>query len=338
MSQATVLETKKEYYSQNILFLPSLDLETTGLSIWKDRFVQLGCCLWLVNLDTKDFEHVADFELNCRSPIPMHPKSIEITGITQEFVDKQFLSAKDVLIRFREFLDIHCVLCSTCHLLLKSCQCICSNCNIKNCKCDKRHEMSFPRVAIHYNGHGFDLPLIICESERCGLGGENYFRSLKLTSSIDLLKTAKEVLDTTKLHRNADGKCSFRLGKVYEALLSKPLLNAHGGLADSHAVIEILKVEFTQFKMHMTAAISGEYDNCKESVINVMSLVRKIVAAMPKDSTKRDVFKCIDKNISHFTQIPRDLFDKKDTLGGGRFLKFSRRYFSNIFSFIVTLA
>jgi hypothetical protein len=150
---------------------------------------------------------------------------------------------------------------------------------------------------MHYNGHSFDLPFMICEAERSGLGGENYFRSLKFTSSIDLFTASKEALDTTRLHRKANGKCSFKLGKVYEALLQKPLLNAHGGLADSHAVIEILKIAFKQFKLHIVAAVSGDYDNCKESVINVMSLVRKIIASMPKDSTKKDVFKSIDKTL-----------------------------------------
>lgn len=254
-------------YSSLFAYIVSLDLETTGLSVFKDRLIQLGAAVWLVHIENGTFEHVGDFEVNCRSIVRMHPKAIKITGITQEFVDQQSLSAKELLVEFGNFLD-------------------------KMCKND------IPRVEMTYNGSRFDSPLMIYEAHRSKLGAENYFRSLKFTSSIDMLLVCRSVLDTTNLKHNATGLCSYKLGDIYQALLQKPLLNAHGGLADSRAVVDILKFAYIQFKNHVCAAVTGDYQKLS-GVFNTMQLVRDSMEVFPKESSSgTNVFKGLAKRLN----------------------------------------
>jgi DNA polymerase III alpha subunit (gram-positive type) len=233
------------------VYAVSADLETTDLSTQNGRFVQLGSCVYLIHIPTGEFKHLDNFELCCRSEVKMHPKSVEITGMTQEFIDSQPLSAKDVLNRFVSFLDKVCI-------------------------------NQIPRVLFTYNGHGFDIPFLVFESHRSKLGAETYFRSLKLTSSLDVLIAGRDLFDTTYLHRNANGQCSYKLGSVYNSLLKKPLLNAHGGLADSTAVVEVIQATYKSFQPYISAATIGDYGNLN-GIQNTMTLVRSLMTQMPKE-------------------------------------------------------
>jgi DNA polymerase III epsilon subunit-like protein len=205
-----------------------LDLETTGLSLFEARFVQLGASIWKFDVIEKTFLPLATFIMSCRSDVPMEPKSIQITGITQEFVDRQVYTARDVLEKFLQFLNLHC-------------------------------EDQMPRALVGYNINDFDIPFIIFEAERSGLGGMNYFQGLKLNSSMDLLPICRDKLETLKLERKSDGCAVYKLGSVYKALLGKPLKDAHNALVDAVGAIEVLQAGYSSFfEAYVHAAISDK--------------------------------------------------------------------------------
>ncbi len=241
-----------------IVYLIGLDLESTGLSVVLDRFVQLGAPLWIFNRITGVFHRLNEFMLNCKQDRRMHPKSIEITGITQEFVDSQLLSARDVLERFRDFLNQEC-------------------------------KDQVPRICVGFNVINYDFPMMIIEAERCGLGGKAYFQSLKLTSSLDLFPIAQESLETTKLQRRPNGMPSFALGSVYKALMGKVLEGAHNSLLDARGTLEVLEAGYAEnFKPQLLAAMSPRPDTYQlKGVFNAVNLVAGCLIKL-FDQQKRD--------------------------------------------------
>jgi DNA polymerase III epsilon subunit-like protein len=223
-----------------VVYLIGFDLECTGLSLLLARFVQLGAGLWRFTLETKKFERIENFIMSCKSPVPMEAKSIQLTGITQEFVDKQVYTARDVLERFEQFLTEHC-------------------------------EDQVPRLLVGYNTHTYDLPFIIGEAERSGLDAEKYFQSLKLTATIDLYPICQEVMETTKLDRKANGRPSYKLGSVYRALLDRPLKDAHNALVDALGVLDVLEIGCLEHKSflepYLYAAMMEKPESMKKNGI-----------------------------------------------------------------------
>lgn len=189
----------------------SFDLETTGLSTKEDRIVELGATIYTLNDGT--LSHVADFVQRCQSPVKMTAASIRITGITQESVDSQLLTAKDVLQLFRTFVNKHC----------------------KN-----------KRILTGWNILGFDLPVTCLEASRLPEGARNYFMDFGAVV-FDAMLAARIVLPTTRMLRNKAGQASYVLGDVHRVVTKQVLLGAHGALADSKAVVDILKEEMTLF-------------------------------------------------------------------------------------------
>ncbi len=225
-----------------------LDLESTGLNVFNARFVELGAAIWKFDTLSGTFEQIATFVMRCRSPVPMELKSIQITGITQESVDSQPYTARDVLEKFAQFLNEHCI-------------------------------DQVPRAPVGYNIEDFDLPMIICEAERCGLGAISYFQSLKLTCSVDLLPICRKSLETTKLDRKSDGCASYNLGSVYKSLLGKPLKDAHGALVDAIAALEVLQAGYPQFfESYIYAAMSEKPESHKKvGITNPFKIVDSVL-------------------------------------------------------------
>jgi DNA polymerase III epsilon subunit-like protein len=182
----------------------------------------------------------------------MHPKSIEITGLTQEWVDGQALTAQDVLKCWLKWMDTYC------------------------------QDPTLPRGLLSYNGHLFDLCFLVMEATHWPKGAESFFRDLKLAFSLDVLVAGgqEERFDRSKLQRYANGKCILKLGSVYQSLLQKPLQNAHGGLADCKAVIELVQYCYSTFESYFQDAVLGNMSS--DAMKNVMILMRDILAKAPK--------------------------------------------------------
>jgi DNA polymerase III alpha subunit (gram-positive type) len=240
-----------------LLYITSLDLETTGLSFKTDRFVQLGACIHLVNVTQRKWQLLASNQWLCRSDVPMHEKSIEVTHITQEEVNNAPYSADEVLTLFRMMVDTHCI------------------------------SEDIPRILLTYNGATFDVPFIICESARKAEGAENtYFRALRFTSLVDALPICRAVLDQTTMSRTKSGRCSFKLGEVYHSLLQKNIVNAHGGLADAFAVAEIVEAKMELFEPSLLSAARGEIGN---GIFNIHVIVKKIMDSIPKAGSRMTI-------------------------------------------------
>jgi len=188
--------------------LVSLDLETTGLSIYMDQITQVGVVLERVDNDgiILSTDTFASY-VKCTKAISEGAK--KVTGITEE-------------------------------TLVNSCdfqQCFRDIISFLNTKCDKDDV----RILVSYNGHRFDLPVLVAEVMRCGDGDPAaMLRRLKLDRSIDLLPTVKETYDYSKLPANKFGRASMKLGDVYRAVCGRSIIDAHDALADSKATLVVL--------------------------------------------------------------------------------------------------
>jgi len=244
------------------MYLISFDLETTGLNKQKDRFVQLGVTIYECSplreekKESFSLMSLGGTKWNCRSEVRMHPESIKITGISQQAVDQETLSAADVLQLFRDFIRQ---------------------------KCSKEN---FKRILVAYNGKDFDLPILIYEAQRLPGGAEAYFRSLVLDALFDVLLAAREVLDATKLTRDAKGKCSYALGSVYQCLLQKPLDGAHSALADAEAVMDVLQCTRDKFGKHLQC-LCDQGTGDLSGICNVMRCVETALAKQAEYSAQK---------------------------------------------------
>ena len=234
-------------------YIISFDCETTGLSVARDQIVEFGAVVRLWDTDG-DIQELAPFAMYCRPTVAtMSRRASEITGITMSSLDKH-PTIKTVLESFKDHLEVVCA------------------------------DPDIPRVLVSYNGFAYDIPIVVAEAERCGLSATTYFRELRIQTSVDVLLFGREVLDATCLVRKANGKCSYRLGDVYVACCKRPLLNAHGAVADSRAVLDILGCADVQCRFHALLADSVG----RKCVTNPMVLIRAIVARMHKgQATKK---------------------------------------------------
>lgn len=241
-------------------YLILFDLETTSLNTKQGRFVQFGSVVYEIEIAedgsllncvmaTAGKEEKAEFEQNCHSgSVKMCPISIKVTGITQEMVDAQPLSGADVLQNWRQF--IH-----------------------KFCSKQTMDKKPFARVLSGWNVENFDLPFVSYEACRLPEGGVQYFKSLVLTSLMDFLLTIRDTPALFhKMPHNKYGSSTFKLGDVYRILTQKALVDAHSALADSVAVMDVIKAAAPELK-----AVFKAMPICQPApgVSNIMTTVSK---------------------------------------------------------------
>ena len=240
-------------------YLVSFDCESTGLSTYQDQIVEFGAAITLWDATTGEMTDRTPFVKQAKpAEKVMSRRAEEITGITMDSLqDKP--SIRSVLEAFMAHLD------STC-------------------------EDDIPRLLLSYNGFSYDIPLMVSEILRYGGCPITYFRKLRMENTIDILPFGRSCLDTSTLIRKANGTCSYRLGDVYQAVCKCPLQNAHGALADSNAVLQIIRTPDVCAAFRETVAGTSESPHCK----NPMTLVRAILAritkrtdAPPKRGSKR---------------------------------------------------
>lgn len=237
-----------------------LDLETTGLHAHKDRMVQLGVCwfeIWKTEAGILDMTEKATLLENCRSDdVRMAEKSIEITGITQESVDQQLLTASDVLRRLETFIE------------------------------DNRHQSDAPLIMVAHNAF-FDFVVLAHEALRLNdAGGALYFRKWRCSNIVDSVVVAKTQLDQTCLLRKANGRCSFKLGDLYSALTKQNLVGAHGALADARAVLTIFQHAADRVTACLERALRGEHAS-DLGLYSPMDFVERAITFNKQASTTR---------------------------------------------------
>lgn len=240
--------------------------------------VQLGAVIWAIDTRTNPFGYyvLGEKEWNCRSHARMCAESIKITGISQESVDGQSLRAIDVLLRFKAWALFICNNSQQAELeqdeVKQKEEPSNSTTTERNSSSSKasltseiRGEISnASRFIVHYNGHQFDMLVIILELMRAKVDPEFYFQEWKLDASLDILAIGRQIWDASQLPRTAKGGCAYHLGGVYQAFVKRPLANAHGGLADARATLEVMQGSIECFQPLLEAKELPMMDGIKK--------------------------------------------------------------------------
>lgn len=212
------------------ILLLSIDVETTGLSVYNDEATQIALAirrLVRVEEDAQADDDPPTKTSSCSSSSswtsttlpsfvsyikckrPISSKSTEITGISAVTV----ASAPSAATVYTQLLD-----------------------HVRSVATDDDI-----RVLIGHNVIGYDLPLIVADVHRAFADkATSWWRSMKLTYIADSLQLARLHVDETKLLRNATGRCSYKLGDLYMAICGQKLEGAHDALADCEATLSLL--------------------------------------------------------------------------------------------------
>jgi DNA polymerase III epsilon subunit-like protein len=251
-SQEKSSQEKSLNVTKQVIIL-SLDIESTGLSKWKDTTIELGIDIVLAETDGKtlkivqtlpSFQHYA-----CgRDGIRISDKAAEITGLSRDFLALQ--TTLDILFE-------NCV---------KHVDQVC---------------LDFPdveRSLIAYNGNAFDIPILVADAEKCykAGGARGFFRRLRVEKIIDILHVARKHADMTQLKRNAHGRCSYKLGDLFRSVTGENLDGAHGAIADCKAVTRVIG---ESKEINTAVASAFEENNMSNISTSLMILVRKALTS-----------------------------------------------------------
>lgn len=186
-------------------YIISFDLETTGLSVMDDEIVEIGLVVRNVSEPTTAIEPFRSLVFTDRK---VCEEAAAVTGITNETIKdaKRFPFVFDSMVQYL----------------------------------DATIPEGSERILTGYNIVKYDLPLMFSVMCKYGKDPQFMLKQLKMSYVVDMLPYVREHVDTTKMKRGASGKCSFRLGDVYESLLDKKLDGAHGAVADALAVVELV--------------------------------------------------------------------------------------------------
>jgi DNA polymerase III alpha subunit (gram-positive type) len=238
-------------------FLISFDCETTGLSTERDQIVEFGAAIQSWDSSTGILIDLESFTLHAKPTVAkMSKKAEEITGITMDMLE----SKPNIVTVLDKFL----------HHVQRICLDPC-----------------VPRLFVSYNGFQYDIPLMVMELERHKRSAITYFRQLKLHCAIDLLPLARSCVDSTCLKRKANGSCSYKLGDVYRSVCNKALVNAHGALVDSQAVLSL--ISFPCFQKALRDLLKDGTEHVIDTVHckNPMGLVRTVIGRSDKKSSMK---------------------------------------------------
>lgn len=83
------------------MYIIGIDCETTGLSASSDRLTEIGAVLW----ETESKAPVLFFNTLIDPETPLSPEIIELTGITQEQINKFSIPENKALSKLNEFLN-----------------------------------------------------------------------------------------------------------------------------------------------------------------------------------------------------------------------------------------
>jgi DNA polymerase III alpha subunit (gram-positive type) len=185
------------------------DLESTGLSRWHDKIVQIGATITL-HKDDKTDEKLGEFETLVKCDKKIHAKAAEVTGI----YDHHLLDAPLPAHAFTQFFEWLS-------------------------RMTKEHP-GIPVCLLAYNGFNFDFPMFMSELCRWDFDILTVFKSHRIDMFVDPLVWARDI-DTKCLLRKSSGKCSFVLQDVHMALVGTPIENAHQALADTEALMKVCR-------------------------------------------------------------------------------------------------
>ena len=232
-------DSRQNTPSTNQTLLFSLDLEATGLSKIKDDIVEIGCCVLLLT-ETSCVQLSEEFSMYCKpTGAKMNRDASAVTGLTDLFLsDKPSFSA--IMPKFLAFIQ----------------------------SVGDQYPTA-TRVLSAYNGNSYDFPLMVHQLQRyTDKGANHFFRIAKLAYFCDSLVVARASLDATRMKkRTKTGRCSYKLGDVYDSIFQKPIIGAHGALADCRAVCEIFR---SSDKLWRSILQSSMMKKCSSECQNIM--------------------------------------------------------------------
>lgn len=272
----TGLNSQSESITKEIemkFYLLSFDCETTGLSVLKDQIVEFGALIQLWDSESFETSILPSFAQYAKptTVLTMAKRAEEITGITTRSLEDK-PPIKEVLMAFLAHVEQVCA------------------------------DLEIPRILLSYNGFSFDMPMVVAEIERYGGSSVSYFRQLRLRSTIDVLPFGRSCLDITTLKRKANGSCSYKLGDVYYSVCKHTLLNAHGALADSQAVLDILQGVGIREAFRTLVLDLSETDCCKNPMILIRTILGRRCQAGTKTKGTRGSSKRVLDMFSHHCQ------------------------------------
>lgn len=191
----------------------SFDLETTGLRVQEDDITEIGAAVFL--LDEKSNIHTTPntFCQRVRADKAMSVAAQRITKITDEqLANEQPFPV--VLDQFTAFIS--------------------NSCNA--------YPRSVLRALVAFNGNAFDMLLLIHVMRRHNIDPIKYFQRWRISFILDVMVLCRVpgIIDSTTLPRANTGRAIYRLEKIYQSVLQKPLVGAHGALQDCVGVIELI--------------------------------------------------------------------------------------------------
>lgn len=244
---------------QPLCVLVSFDLESTGLQVFVDQITEIGACAAVLYTDLT-FEALkynekdqTDFVTYVKCSRTISQGSKQVTKITEEKLASAPNTAQ-ALHMFGAYL----------------------------CKIGHGLPEQVPRILVAYNGTKFDVPMCIAEMEHKGINATKFMRQWRFSYLFDPVIMARDVCDTTILPRDKNGKACFKLGGVFQALCKRPLIGAHGALADCAAVLEMI-LEQDCFKQALVKDVQSPKP---KYLSNLMTLVTETVKQLPKTTTE----------------------------------------------------
>jgi len=271
MNDVLLPAQKEETEKIPLCIVLSMDLETTGLKVFVDEITEIGTASAVLftdgsfrllkikkqkeNEDAKgkeDEEQWEDFQKYVKCKRAISNKSQYITGITAAKL-KDAPTIKPAMERWAHYVTTICA----------------------------AYPDSVPRIMIAHNGKDFDIPMMIAELEHCGISAMKFMRPLRFSYFLDTIPLSRDVVDTTLLPRDKNGRACFKLGGIYEAICQRPLVGAHGALADCTAVLELI-LHHDCFKKAFMADFQQVTKHASKYFMNFMTLVSEIVEKLPK--------------------------------------------------------
>ena len=128
-------------------------------------------------------------------------------------------------------------------------------------------------------------------------GALQFFRMGRFEFFCDTMLLTKKLVDKSLLKRTVRGTCSYKLGDVYASITARPLVGAHGAMADCRAVCEMMRAYPILWK-HMMVPDERTLSKC--------SMVCKLVLGIKtKSNSIERFFQPERKKVARSTTVPK---------------------------------
>ena len=202
----------------------SLDIETTGLSCYKDDVIQVAVAI-------RRDGRTLTFKSYVSTSLPISDKIFEITHISKAMLVGA-PSFETVLRLLQTFISETC------------------------------EDEDVQRVLVAYNGMSFDIPMLVRIMQRTWTREQtsDWWRLLRISYLFDpLLYLRTTCANDTRWTRRINGNACLKLGEVHMSMYQQKIDGAHDALNDCLAVLRIMEdAIFSGFEHETTTHTPNE--------------------------------------------------------------------------------